>query len=100
MGGENFVDDAGPALRLQVETEFDPGVLIRVLERFQQLNIVPRRVVADVTADGRIIVEVSVSGLRRSRLAQLVKRIEQFPCVLTCQVAPPASPDFDIADSA
>ncbi len=41
-----------PVLHLRVSAEPDPGVLARVLERFQNLNVVPRRVLADWATTG------------------------------------------------
>ena len=35
-------------LRLRVVAEADPGALARVLERFQNLNVLPRNVVAEL----------------------------------------------------
>ena len=38
-------------LRLRVVADADPGALGRVLEPFQNLNTLPRRVVAECVAD-------------------------------------------------
>lgn len=50
-------------LHLRVAAEPDPGVLARLLERFQNLNVLPRRVVADWATTGPLHIEVHVLGL-------------------------------------
>lgn len=40
-------------LRLRVVAEADSGVLMRVLERFQNLGVLPRRVIAEFTSADR-----------------------------------------------
>ncbi len=41
----------------------DPGAIARVIERFQNLNVVPRRVIAEFSIDDSIHIEVDVCGL-------------------------------------
>ncbi len=69
-------------LRLRVTAEPDPGALARVLERFQILNVVPRRVVAEFGLRGEIHIQVDVSGLPELRIEQIAARVAQHPCVL------------------
>jgi hypothetical protein len=44
--------------RLRVVADADPGALARVLERFQNLNVLPRRVIADLATTGVFHIEV------------------------------------------
>jgi hypothetical protein len=43
--------DSLSLLRLRVLAEADSGALMRVLERFQNLGVLPRRVIAEFTPD-------------------------------------------------
>ena len=61
-------------LRLRVVADADPGALARVIEGFQQLNCVPRRVIAELNADNMIHIEVDVHGIRESQLELIAKR--------------------------
>ncbi len=69
-------------LHLRVAAEPDPGVLARVLERFQNLNVVPRRVVADWATTGTLHVEVQVSGISEYMLNLIAAKLGQVPSIL------------------
>ena len=68
--------------RLRVVADADPGALARVLERFQMLNIVPRRVSAEFGTNDILHVQVDVFGLPEEQLALIVGKIRQAPCVV------------------
>lgn len=69
-------------LRLHVQAEADPGALLRVLERFQSLNILPRRVSAQIAASETMTIEVDVAGVSESIVSLITAKIEQVPCIL------------------
>ena len=69
-------------LHLRVSAEPDPGVLARVLERFQNLNVVPRRVVAEWATRGTLHVEVQVSGISEYMLNLIAAKLGQLPSIL------------------
>lgn len=69
-------------LRLRVVADADPGALARVLERFQNLNIVPRRVTAEYGTNAILHVQVDVFGLPEEQLALIAGKIRQAPCVV------------------
>ena len=71
-----------PALRLKVQTEADPGALARVLERFQNLNIVPRRVTAKLTPTGILRMRVDIAGVGEETVGLIAGKLGQVPCVL------------------
>lgn len=71
-----------PVLHLRVAAEPDPGVLARVLERFQNLNVVPRRVLADWATTGTLHVEVQVSGISETMLNLIAAKLGQVPSIL------------------
>jgi len=68
--------------RLQVVADADPGAIARVIERFQNLNIVPRRVTAELSSNDILHIEVDVCGLSDERLALIAGKIRQAPCVV------------------
>ena len=71
--------------RLRVTAEADPGALTRVLERFQNLNVVPRKVVAEQTTAGTLHIQVDVAGLPEAAVALVVAKLRQVPVILDAQ---------------
>lgn len=69
------------ALCLRVSAEADPGALARVLNCFQTLNVVPRRVVAEHGTTGTLYIRIDVSGLTEKHLSIIAAKIGQVPCV-------------------
>ena len=74
--------DDGALLYLRVTAETDPGALARVLERFQNLNIVPRRVVAEWGTTDKLHVEVQLTGVAEHTLSVIAAKLAQVPCIL------------------
>jgi hypothetical protein len=68
-------------LRLRVVAECDPGALAAVIQRFQNLNIVPRRVGAEFGADDRLHIEVDVCGVTTEQLSLIAGKISQSPSI-------------------
>jgi len=68
--------------RLRVTTDADPGVVARVLERFQNLNVLPRRVVAEAGIDSRFSIEVDVLGMPEAQMTLLASKLPQNTSVL------------------
>ncbi len=52
--------------RLRIVADSDPGAVARVLERFQSLNVLRRRIVAECTSNDSFHIEWMFSGLRSS----------------------------------
>lgn len=61
--------------RLRVLADADPGAVARVLGRFQDLNILPRRVIAEFGIDDRIYIEVDVCGLVEEEIRVIAAKI-------------------------
>jgi hypothetical protein len=61
--------------RLQVVADADPGAIARVIERFQNLNILPRRVIAEFGIDEIIHIQVDVCGLPEEQLKVIAAKI-------------------------
>jgi hypothetical protein len=68
--------------RLRVTTDADPGVVARVLERFQNLNVLPRRVVAEAGIDNRFSIEVDVLGMPEAQMTLVAIKLRQNTSVL------------------
>jgi len=68
-------------LRLRVVAEADAGVLMRVLERFQNLGVLPRRVIAEFTTTDSVSIQLDVSGMEESRLTHIAAKLGELPFV-------------------
>jgi hypothetical protein len=82
MTVENTSYSVAALLRLRIVTDGDPGTLPRVLGYFQNINVTPRRVVAEVTTGSQLHVHVDLFGLSEERLSLLTAKIGQLPAVL------------------
>lgn len=69
-------------LCLKVSTDGDPSVLTRLLGYFQNLNVTPRRVLAEFGTNSLLHVRVDVMGLSEDRLNLIAAKAGQTPCVL------------------
>ncbi|MGB6487638.1 MAG: hypothetical protein WBE91_12205 [Steroidobacteraceae bacterium] len=76
-----FEETATQALCLRVNADADPGALARVLTSFQTLNVVPRRVVAELGTTGTLYIRIDVTGLTERHLSLIAAKIGQVPCV-------------------
>jgi hypothetical protein len=63
--------------RLRVVADADPGALARVVERFQNLNVLPRRVVAEFGTNETLHIQVDVFGLSEQQLTLIAAKIAQ-----------------------
>jgi hypothetical protein len=68
-------------LRLRVVAEADAGVLMRVLERFQNLGVLPRRVIAEFTTTDSVSIQLDVAGIEESRLTTIAAKLGEMPFV-------------------
>lgn len=69
-------------LRLRVVADADPGVIARVLERFQNLNILPRRITAECASNDLVHIEVDVCGIPEEQLSMVASKIGQSPSIV------------------
>jgi hypothetical protein len=69
-------------LCLRVSTDGDPSVLTRLLGYFQNLNVTPRRVVAEFGVNHELHVKVDVSGMSEERMSLITAKVGQNPSVL------------------
>jgi len=73
--------DSLSLLRLRVLAEADSGALMRVLERFQNLGVLPRRVIAEFTSSDALSIQLDVAGLEESRLTLIAAKLGELPFV-------------------
>lgn len=69
-------------LRLRVSAESDPGVVARLLGHFQNLNVIPHRIVAEFATTGIIHVYIDISGLSENRMSMITAKVGQCVPVL------------------
>lgn len=69
-------------LHLRVTAEPDPSALARVIERFQNLNIVPQRVLAEWGISGVLHVHIQLSNVSEDHLSLIAAKIGQVPSIL------------------
>jgi hypothetical protein len=73
--------DQFSVLYLRVTADSDPGAIARVLERFQNLNVLPRKVIAEWATTGLMHVEVQVGGLSEDTLNLIAGKLNSVPCI-------------------
>ena len=61
--------------RLRVVADTDPGAIARVIERFQNLNVLPRRVIAEFGTDEIIHIQVDVFGVSEEQIKVIAAKI-------------------------
>jgi hypothetical protein len=72
-------------LRLRVVADADPGALARVLERFQNLNVLPRKVSAELCITGVYHVEVDILDMAEETLRMIATKLGETPCIRTAR---------------
>ena len=60
--------------------------MIRVLQIFQHLNLVPRYVMAEVRTIDLLMIQVEIIGLSEEHLATIVGKVGQIPSVVNAHL--------------
>ena len=68
--------------RLRIVADNDAGAVARVLERFQNLNVLPRRIIAECTSNDTLHIQVDVFGLAEEQLRLVAAKIRQSPSIV------------------
>src|ERR1700704_3033550 len=68
-------------LRLHVVADADPGSLARVLQPFQNLNILPRKVVAELATTGSFHIEVDIGEVSIETMTLIVAKLRSATCI-------------------
>jgi hypothetical protein len=69
-------------LHLRVTTDSDPGGIARVLERFQNLNVLPRKVSAEWATTGLMHIEVQIAGMPEEMLTLIAAKLNSVPSIV------------------
>ena len=69
--------------RLRVVADADPGAVARVIERFQNINILPRRVIAEFGINETIYIQVDVCGIPEEQLKTMTAKIRQATSIVS-----------------
>jgi hypothetical protein len=89
LEGTGFMSsDEWSLYRLRVVADADPGALARVLERFQNLNICPRKVLAELSTTELFHVEVIIGGVSSETIAIIAGKLGEVPCIRSAQFHP------------
>jgi len=75
------LSECSSLLRLRVVADADPAALTYVLGRFQNLNIVPRQVIAEFGATDRLHIAVDVLGIGDEQLTLIAHKVRESPVV-------------------
>jgi hypothetical protein len=70
-----------PLLRLRVVSDADPSAIGLVADRFRNLNVLPRRLLAEFGTDDRLHIEVDVCGMPEEQLLLIANKIAQSPSI-------------------
>jgi hypothetical protein len=76
-----MLSDEFTLLRLRVVADSDAGSLARILERFQNLNVVPRKVSAELSLKGVFHVEIDVMGITPHCMDIIAAKIAEATCI-------------------
>ena len=74
--------ESSSLLRLQVVADADPGAIARIIERFQNLNVIPRSVVAEFGTNDILHVRVDVFGMSEAQLTLIAGKIRASPSIV------------------
>jgi hypothetical protein len=69
--------------RLRVVADADPGVIARVIERFQHLNVVPRRVIAEFGINETVHIQVDVCGMPEEQVSIVAAKLSQATSIVS-----------------
>jgi hypothetical protein len=79
-----FMDSLTVSLfRLRVIADADPGAVARVMERFQNINVLPRRVIAEFGINETIHIQVDVCGIAEEQLKTVAVKIAQATSIVS-----------------
>jgi len=82
MTVEESYSEVSALLRLRVVAEADPSALSRLFGHFQNLNVIPRRIVVEFSTTAVMDVQIDVSGVSEGRLSLIAAKIAQSVPVL------------------
>jgi hypothetical protein len=81
MARHDYDEPPHSLLRVRVTADDDPSALTRLLGLFQNLNVTPRAIVAEVGIYAVMHISIDVCGLPEERVSLVTAKIAQSPCV-------------------
>ncbi len=69
-------------LALRVTAEADPSAFIRVLTFFQNRNLIPVRIEAELATNRILHIRIDTSDVPEEQMALIAAKVCQVPCVL------------------
>ena len=88
MSADSSCSAPAALLRLRATAEADRGALARVLERFQNLNVVPRRVIAEMGSGDVLYIQVDILGMTEERLSLITAKLNEALSIRDCHWHP------------
>ncbi len=76
-----YLDESVSLLQLRVVADADLSAISAVIQRFQNLTVLPRRISAEFGIDDRLHIEVDICGMREEQLSLIANKIEQSPSI-------------------
>jgi hypothetical protein len=87
-------------VKLFVVADADPGTLLRVLQRFASLNLVPRRVIAERCGEDLLHIEVDAVNCSPRLIEQIAAKLSQLPTIHDVSCRPTAVESANVAGRA
>lgn len=81
MINEEHFQEARHAFYLSVSGEPDPSMLVRVLTHFLILNVLPRKVVAELSTEEMQRIRIEANGMTAKQVSVIAAKIDQLPTV-------------------
>jgi len=78
-------EDCFPLLRLRVVGDADPAAIARVVERLANLNVIPRRLVAECGSNHTLYIDVDIFGLTEAQLSLIAAKIGEAPSIVSAR---------------
>ncbi len=76
------VQERSSLFRLRVVADPDPAALPSVLGRFQNLNIIPRQVIAEFGSNDTLHIAIDILGLTDAQLALIASKVREAPSIV------------------
>jgi hypothetical protein len=74
--------ESSSLFRLRVVADADPAALTSVLGRFQNLNIIPRQVIAELGSNDTLHIVIDILGLTDAQLALIANKVREAPSIV------------------
>jgi hypothetical protein len=83
--GVHMMAETTKLVRFQVSADADPSVVGRLLSCFQNLNLIPRRIIAEFSTTALMHIQIDISDLSEERVTLIAGKMQQHVSVLNSQ---------------